>query len=184
MPLYAASDNNQSIQNIEMTLQDISSSIQKLSDKVTELEKEIQSKINKQEKTTKQDAAAIEKQYQQSFSLLEGDKLEEARKAFSTFILNFPHSSFSARAYYWLGEIDYLQNNFKEARSNFLKSYNADNKGSKAAASLARLALTLKRLNRIDEACTMLDTLYREFSTIPLPIRQNPALDKLYNECT
>ena len=184
MPLYAASDNNQSMQNIEMILQDISSSIRELSTKVTELEKKIQSKTNKQEKTTKQDAAAIEKRYQQAFSLLEGDKLVEARKAFATFILDFPHSAFSARAYYWLGEIDYLQNNFKEARSNFLKSYNADNKGPKAAASLARLALTLKRLNRINEACTMLDTLYREFSTIPLPIRQNPALDKLYNECT
>lgn len=103
------------------------------------------------------------KSYDLALASLKDSKFEEAEQKFSVFIKNFPQSALQSKAYFWYGESFYKRNIFDKAAISYLKGYKQDPKGSKAADSLLKLALSLGSLKKKQDACAMLSKLESEY---------------------
>ena len=71
----------------------------------------------------KADFATEQKAYQHAFDLLRELRYEQAVTAFRDFIKTYPGGRYAHIAQYWVGEANYAQRNFKQAISDYQKSY-------------------------------------------------------------
>jgi tol-pal system protein YbgF len=69
--------------------------------------------------TAKIDPAQEESAYQGAFNLLSQGRYDEAKKAFRTFLANFPGGAYADNAQYWLAEANYVQRDFPVALQEF-----------------------------------------------------------------
>lgn len=77
--------------------------------------------------------------YQDAFGLLRDGRYEEAKRAFKAFIEKYPDSPLLPNAWYWLGEVNYVNKGFKTAVDQFSKvvqQYPQSNKAPDAALKL------------------------------------------------
>jgi tol-pal system protein YbgF len=111
----------------------------------------------KQEKVTKsKDPNQIKKQFDDAYSLLQGQKYEEAETAFSEFVASYPKSEYTGNAYYWLGETFMLRKRYDKAAVNYIMSFDKFPKNNKADLSMLKLSTALKNLGKKKEACATL----------------------------
>jgi tol-pal system protein YbgF len=118
-------------------------------------------------KTPNVDESKEKKLYDAALAALKDNRLEIAEEKFSSFINDYPKSSMQSNAYFWYGETFFKRNMFDKAAINYLKGYKQYPKGSKAADSLLKLALSLGELKKKTETCTMLTKLDAEFPSRP-----------------
>jgi|GEM_PF-1446816 len=118
-------------------------------------------------KTPNVDESKEKKLYDAALVALKDNRLEIAEEKFSSFIKDYPKSSMQSNAYFWYGETFFKRNMFDKAAINYLKGYKQYPKGSKAADSLLKLALSLGELKKKTETCTMLAKLDAEFPSRP-----------------
>ncbi|MCE2518940.1 MAG: tol-pal system protein YbgF [Alphaproteobacteria bacterium] len=97
--------------------------------------------------------------YDHAFSLLRKADYEAAEIAFSTFIGEHPESELVGNAWHWIGSMHLVRDRFHEAAVAFLKGYQHDPDGPKAAGSLLKLGTSLAHLGKKGEACAT----FREF---------------------
>ncbi len=102
-------------------------------------------------------------QYNFAFSLLRKADYEGAEIAFSEFITVYPDSELNGNAYYWLGSTHFVRDDFQNAAIAFLKGYQFDATGPKAADNLLKLGVTLSRLGKNAEACATFGELRNKF---------------------
>ncbi len=102
-------------------------------------------------------------QYNFAFSLLRKADYEGAEIAFNEFISVFPNSELNGNAYYWLGSTYFVRENYQNAAIAFLKGYQFDATGPKAADILLKLGVTLSRLGKNAEACATFVELNNKF---------------------
>lgn len=102
-------------------------------------------------------------QYNFAFSLLRKADYEGAEIAFSEFITVYPDSELNGNAYYWLGSTNFVRDDFQNAAIAFLKGYQFDATGPKAADNLLKLGVTLSRLGKNAEACATFGELENKF---------------------
>jgi tol-pal system protein YbgF len=114
--------------------------------------------------------------FEAAFSLMSEGNIPQARKSFTTFAKKYPNSSLSGEAYYWLGEMAFDEKDYNNAAINYLKGYRDYPKGSKAPENIFKLAQTLKKLGRTDEACKNLGRFSTEFKDAHTNLR-NQAED-------
>lgn len=105
--------------------------------------------------------------YNHALSLLKNNKATEADGQFSIFIKDFPTSLMLGNAYFWKGEINFNKKNYKEASINFLKSYKADSKNKKISSGLVKLVTSLRKMEKYDQACSILTILQQDFMNVP-----------------
>lgn len=113
------------------------------------------------------DESKEKKLYDAALAALKDNRLEIAEEKFSSFIKDYPKSSMQSNVYFWYGETFFKRNLFDKAAINYLKGYKQYPKGSKAADSLLKLALSLGELKKKAETCTMLAKLDAEFPSRP-----------------
>lgn len=113
------------------------------------------------------DESKEKKLYDAALAALKDNRLEIAEEKFSSFMKDYPKSSMQSNAYFWYGETFFKRNMFDKAAINYLKGYKQYPKGSKAADSLLKLALSLGELKKKTEVCTMLAKLEAEFPSRP-----------------
>lgn len=113
------------------------------------------------------DESKEKKLYDAALAALKDNRLEIAEEKFASFIKDYPKSSMQSNAYFWYGETFFKRNMFDKAAINYLKGYKQYPKGSKAADSLLKLALSLGELKKKTETCTMLTKLDAEFPSRP-----------------
>lgn len=101
--------------------------------------------------------------YDHALSLLKEKKFEESESAFADFIQKYPKSDLQSNSYFWYGETFFQRQNYEKSALFYLKGYKLQPKGSKAADSLLKLALSLGEINKKKEACSMLNKLEKEF---------------------
>ena len=90
--------------------------------------------------------ASPEKQYQFAFDLLRSQQLEKAKNALEEFIeINDDHS-LAGSAYYWIGEIMYLEQEYKEAALKFAEAYQKYPDSIKVPDMLLRLSKSLSKI--------------------------------------
>ena len=80
------------------------------------------------------DPNEAEKVYRDAFKLLKESQYNQALLAFKSFVKDYPNSSFSSNAQYWIGETNYVMQNYEIAINeyqaliyNFLNSQNISN---------------------------------------------------------
>ena len=57
--------------------------------------------------------------YEQAFDLLKQQRYDEAARAFTLFLSDFPAGEYADNAQYWLAESNYVQRNFGPALRDF-----------------------------------------------------------------
>ncbi len=101
--------------------------------------------------------------YSQGYSLVQDGQYEKAAQIFETFLKKYPTHNLADNSRYWLAETHYVRQDFGLAAEEFLKVYENNPKGNKAADSLLKLSLSLGNLGSKDEACVTLDKLKEEY---------------------
>jgi tol-pal system protein YbgF len=117
----------------------------------------------KDTKEKKDKTPSVEQQYQDAYALFKAKDYKGARESFTKFVEEHPDSEYNGNAYYWLGEISYLKGEYDKSAMYYLKGYQSNAKGSRAADNLLRLAKSLAKLEKRKEACTTYAKLKKEF---------------------
>ena len=93
----------------------------------------------------------VSEEYNAAYELVKQNKLAEAEGAFKNFLDNNEENSLTPNAWYWLGQVQYKQEHYKDARVSFLNA--AGYKSSaKRPDALYKLGLIYKALGDNDKA--------------------------------
>ena len=107
--------------------------------------------------------ASPEEQYQFAFDLLRSQQLEKAKNALEEFIeINDDHS-LAGSAYYWIGEIMYLEQEYKEAALKFAEAYQKYPDSIKVPDMLLRLSKSLSKIDKTEQSCITLKELISKY---------------------
>jgi tol-pal system protein YbgF len=101
--------------------------------------------------------------YEQAYGYLLQQDYGAAQFAFREFLTRYPKSPLAGNAQYWLGEIHYVQGQYKDAARAFLLGYERYGDGHKAADTLLKLALSLDKLNQPKAACSSLSEFFKRY---------------------
>jgi len=94
-----------------------------------------------------------EEQFQVAFDNLRGQKFEIAKTDLELFIKEHDSHNLTGSAHYWLGEILLLQKEYREAALVFAEGYQKYPDSIKSPDSLYKLAETLIKIEKKEEAC-------------------------------
>lgn len=92
--------------------------------------------------------------YEQALTDLKNNKLSDSEKKFSQFLTSYPKDALAGNAQYWLGEVYYKQKNYAKAAVAFKEGYSNYPEGTKGPDCLLKLGLSMKALDKREEACT------------------------------
>ena len=104
-----------------------------------------------------------DEKFQQAFTLLRGQKYEDAVKAFQNFKDDYKEDILSGSAHYWLGEIYLLKKEYQKAALEWGEGYEKYPKSIKAPDMLYKLSESLIYLEKIDASCGALKTFTEKF---------------------
>lgn len=92
--------------------------------------------------------------YESALKDLRASKNKDAENKFLEFLGAYPTDQLAGNAQYWLGEVYYKQQDFKKAAVAFKEGYSKFPNGAKGPDCLLKLGLTMKALNKKEDACT------------------------------
>ena len=92
--------------------------------------------------------------YESALKDLKDSKNKDAENKFLEFLSAYPTDQLAGNAQYWLGEVYYKQQDFKKAAVAFKEGYSKFPNGAKGPDCLLKLGLTMKALNKREDACT------------------------------
>lgn len=105
--------------------------------------------------TTKNDlpeaTAEAKQEYNQAYAYITQNKLNEAAVAFNNYIQKYPNNSLTPNAWYWLGQVQYNQSKFDDARISFLNVARFSS-SQKRPDSLYKLGVISKLKGDLDKA--------------------------------
>lgn len=105
--------------------------------------------------------------YDQAFAYLQQSNYTDAQTAFSNFLTTYPAHPLAANAQYWLGETYFAQTQYSMAAKTFAKAFQDHPQGQKAPDALLKLAMTLDKMNKKQDACLTLGELSKRFPAGP-----------------
>lgn len=102
-----------------------------------------------------------EEEYQLAFDLLRSQKFDEAKLALKKFINNNSSNKLSGSAHYWLGEIYLLNKEYRQAALVFAEGYQKYPNSVKSPDILYKLAESLLKIKKKQDACST----FKKFTT-------------------
>ncbi len=90
--------------------------------------------------------------YQKAFKLLKESQYDQALVAFKDFLKDYPNSSFSDNAQYWLGEANYVKQNYESAINEYQALLSAYPDSQKVSHALLKIGYSYAELGNADEA--------------------------------
>jgi len=123
-------------------------------------------------------------QYNRAMGLIRKDDYEAAEAAFTAFLKQNKDHALAGNAQYWLGETYYVRGDFTNAATSFLNGYQNYPENSKAADNLLKLAMTLGRMDQVEEACATIDQLFKQFTKLPARLKRIADREKLKFKCS
>lgn len=110
--------------------------------------------------------------YEQALTDLKNNKLDNSETKFTQFLNSYPKDTLAGNAQYWLGEVYYKKQDFAKAAVAFTDGYRKYPEGTKGPDCLLKLGLSMKGLDKKEEACTA-------FTNIPTIFgKVNPEISK------
>lgn len=104
--------------------------------------------------------------YQESYALLGdasfGDNVdlqEEAARGFREFVAAYPEHERAPEAQYWVGEILYIQGNYRAAVDAFVVGLRAYKESEQASDIALKMGASLRHLDLLEQACSAFDLL-------------------------
>ncbi len=114
--------------------------------------------------------------YQQGIDAINAKNYDLAEQRFSYFLQNFKEDKLIGNAQYWLGEVYYVNKDYKKAAVAFAKGYQIKD-SNKGPDSLLKLGMSMASLKKNDEACQAFVSMQTQF-----PKAEKTILDKAQEE--
>lgn len=102
-------------------------------------------------------------EYKAALAAFQAGDFDEAEVSFRQFLVNNPTGALAGNASYWIGESHYARADYTKAAIQFAEGYRNYRNSPKAADHLFKLALSLKELERRQEACGTFALLQNQF---------------------
>jgi len=87
----------------------------------------------------------------------------DAEQGFKDFVSKYPDHNLAGSAEFKLGETFWAQQDYAAAAQAYLSSYKQWPKGRRAPDSLLKLGLSMARLEKKDQACSLLSSVDTEY---------------------
>ncbi|MGB1007328.1 MAG: tol-pal system protein YbgF [Thalassobaculaceae bacterium] len=120
-------------------------------------------------------AGTPRERYTYAFGLLRKQDYAAAEAAFEAFLTQHPQDNLAGNAQYWLAETFYVRKQFEQAAMAFAAGYQTYPDNIKAPDNLLKLALSLARIDKQEDACVALKQLGEKFPKAPSNIRRRAA---------
>ncbi len=153
---------NQLIQNLTAQNEELSHEIAELKNKINQINDDVNfrfqelkktpSVVSNEKKTTGSDNESSD--YNQAYLFLKNGEYAKAEQAFMTFMEKYPKGKLIGNANYWLGETYYAQKQWPQAAGFFADGFSKYKDNNKSLDSLFKLGLTMKQMQKKQEACT------------------------------
>jgi tol-pal system protein YbgF len=119
-----------------------------------------------------------QQQYDYARALLVQQDYGTAETAFKAFVNTHPDDQLAGPAQYWLGETYYMRGNFQDAAQAFASGFEKFPRGGKAPDSLLKLGMSLAKLNRKKDACSVFASFSAKFPAAPVTLRQSAQRER------
>ena len=103
-----------------------------------------------------------EDQFQLAMDSMRKKNYIEANNLFKEFIDNNQSNQLSGSAYYWLGKLQILEKNFRQSVITLAEGHEKFPESIKAPDMLYDLSQSLIRIDKINEACNIMDILIKK----------------------
>lgn len=149
--------------NVDKTVKTLSEEIEQKTGVSLTRDINIEETTETTEEIEKDDIAKIEIEYQRAFKLLKKSLYDRALTAFKDFLERYPNSPFSDNAQYWLGEINYVMQNYDFAINEYQALLNTYPDSLKVSAAMLKIGYSYAELGNIIEAKKTLNNLMEKY---------------------
>ena len=133
--------------------------------------------INSEEKLI--DPQEAEKYYRSAFKLLKESQYDQALLAFKSFLKDYPDSAFSSNAQYWIGEVNYVMQNYEIAINEYQALLNTYPNSQKISHALLKIGYSYAELGNIADAKKILKEVIRQYPDTTVSRLANERLRKI-----
>ena len=133
--------------------------------------------INSEEKLI--DPQEAEKYYRSAFKLLKESQYDQALLAFKSFLKDYPDSAFSNNAQYWIGEANYVMQNYEIAINEYQALLNTYPNSQKISHALLKIGYSYAELGNIADAKKILKEVIRQYPDTTVSRLANERLRKI-----
>ena len=102
-------------------------------------------------------------QYDYIYKVLRQQNFQKAAVALRAYIDLYPKNALTSNAYFWLGQIYYVQKDYRDAVLLFAEGFQKFPQGNKGPDTLLKLGTSLMKLNKMVEACTAFSRFFEDF---------------------
>ncbi len=120
--------------------------------------------------------------YEAAFNLIQSRHYPEAAKAFENFLANYPQSTLSDNAQYWLAETHYVQRDFSGALPLFQKVVDMYGQSSKVPDALLKVGYCDYELKMRDQARAALEKVVHDYPDTTAARLAQQRLDRMTQE--
>ena len=110
-----------------------------------------------------QDEAQERQDYKAAFELLKEGKYDEAITAYESFLRAYPSGNYTANAYYWLGEANYVTRRHADALAQFNRVVSLYPDSRKSPDAMLKIGYTYYEMKNTDAARQTLTALTQRF---------------------
>ena len=135
------------------------------------------SEINSEEKLT--DPQEAENYYRSAFKLLKESQYDQALLALKSFLKDYPDSVFSNNAQYWIGEANYVMQNYEIAINEYQALLNTYPNSQKVSHALLKIGYSYAELGNIADAKKVLKDVVRQYPDTTVSRLANERLRKI-----
>ena len=125
-----------------------------------------------------QDKDPARELYQASFDLMNKGDFEKASAGFKQYLDKYQGTALEPNAWYWLGQMQYRQKKYEEARVSFLNTAKFD-KADKRPDALYKLGITSKALGDPQKAKKFFELLIRNYPNSSSSVLAKQELENL-----
>ena len=128
---------------------------------------ETTSDIGQKNETTSEekivDPKEAEKTYRNAFKLLKESQYDQALVAFKNFLKDYPNDNLSNNAQYWIGEANYVMQNYEIAINEYQALLNTYPDSQKASHALLKIGYSYTELGNMADAKKILKEVIRQY---------------------
>lgn len=121
--------------------------------------------------------------FKQAKDLLLAGDYANAEQAFSVFVTNYPESTRTAEARYWLGETQFVREAYTDAAGNYIGAIRGWPQTTWGPDATLKLARSMVALRKTTEACRTLDELSKRYPKAPSQIVSRAASTRVAAKC-
>jgi tol-pal system protein YbgF len=95
--------------------------------------------------------------------ILKSKDYDKAISAFTAFVANYPKSTLVANSYYWLGQLYYKKQQFKNAQQSFAEVVNNFSKSAKRSDAILKIGVIDETLGDVPSAKKAYNKVLKEY---------------------